>query len=214
MNFSRKNFILSLIVAVVLSASAFAKMPVRRSSQNGEDSNAANWNLLSVSQPLTLAANGKKVIVTRQVVCVNQDVEDAKATPIPALTGTCEGDATGTLYLHIFQLKSTSANVTVTLGQLVGFVADATVPNYGVLTCDSDQNTLELCITDSNPTNPTDIPDITFAVAKNKTSVSYVIPSFPAFAAGTGNQGQGMTIFLLIKQPKSLPIQFPKVAIK
>jgi hypothetical protein len=214
MNLSRKNFALSLIVAVVLSTSAFAKMPVRRASQNGEDINANNWNLLSVSAPLTLAANGKKVIVTRQIVCVNQDVENAEPNFTPALTGTCAGDATGTLYLHIFQLKSTSANVTVTLGQLVGFVADATVPNYGVLTCDSTDNTLELCMKDANPTNPTDLPDITFAVAKNKTSVSYVIPSFPAFPAGTGNQGQGMTIFLLIKQPKSLPIQFPKVAIK
>jgi hypothetical protein len=214
MNLSRKNFALSLIVAVVLSTSAFAKMPVRRASQNGEDINANNWNLLSVSAPLTLAANGKKVIVTRQIVCVNQDVENAEPNFTPALTGTCAGDATGTLYLHIFQLKSTSANVTVTLGQLVGFVADSTVPNYGVLTCDSTDNTLELCMKDANPTNPTDLPDITFAVAKNKTSVSYVIPSFPAFPAGTGNQGQGMTIFLLIKQPKSLPIQFPKVAIK
>src|SRR5580698_880751 len=155
MNLSRKNFALSLIVAVVLSTSAFAKMPVRRASQNGEDINANNWNLLSVSAPLTLAANGKKVIVTRQIVCVNQDVENAEPNFTPALTGTCAGDATGTLYLHIFQLKSTSANVTVTLGQLVGFVADATVPNYGVLTCDSTDNTLELCMKDANPTNPT-----------------------------------------------------------
>jgi hypothetical protein len=209
MNFSRKVFILSLVAGIVLLAStaAFAKLPVRRSSQNGEDSNAAFWNLLSVSQPLNLAANGKKVVVTRQVICVNQDVENALASPNPALTGTCESG----LYLHVFQLKSTAANVTVTLGQLVGFVADATVPNYGVLICDTTANTLELCI---NDTNPNDVPNITFSVAKNKTSVSFVIPNFPAFPAGTGNQGQGMTIFVLLKQPHALPIQFPKVAIK
>jgi len=209
MNFSRKVFILSLVAGIVLLAStaAFAKLPVRRSSQNGEDSNAAFWNLLSVSQPLNLAANGKKVVVTRQVICVNQDVENALASPTPALTGTCDSG----LYLHVFQLKSTAANVTVTLGQLVGFVADATVPNYGVLICDTTANTLELCI---NDTNPNDVPNITFSVAKNKTSVSFVIPNFPAFPAGRGNQGQGMTIFVLLKQPHALPIQFPKVAIR
>jgi hypothetical protein len=209
MNFSRKVFIPSLVAGIVLLAStaAFAKLPVRRSSQNGEDSNAAFWNLLSVSQPLNLAANGKKVVVTRQVICVNQDVENALASPDLALTGTCDSG----LYLHVFQLKSTSANVTVTLGQLVGFVADATVPNFGVLICDSTSNTLELCI---NDTNPNDVPNITFTVAKNKTAVSFVIPNFPAFPAGSGNQGQGMTIFVLLNQPKALPIQFPKVAIR
>jgi uncharacterized membrane protein len=209
MNFSRKVFILSLVAGIVLLAStaAFAKLPVRRSSQNGEDSNAAFWNLLSVSQPLNLAANGKKVVVTRQVICVNQDVENAQASPNLSRTGTCDSG----LYMHVFQLKSTAANVTVTLGQLIGFVADPNAPNYGVLVCDSAANTLELCI---NDTNPNDVPNITFSVAKNKTAVSFVIPNFPAFPAGTGNQGQGMTIFVLLQQPHALPIQFPKVAIR
>jgi hypothetical protein len=96
MNFSRKVFILSLVAGIVLLAStaAFAKLPVRRSSQNGEDSNAAFWNLLSVSQPLNLAANGKKVVVTRQVICVNQDVENAQASPNLSLTGTCDSVCT------------------------------------------------------------------------------------------------------------------------
>jgi hypothetical protein len=209
MNFSRKVLTLSLVAGIVLLAStaAFAKLPVRRSSQNGEDSNAAFWNLLSVTQPLNLAANGKKVVLTRQVICVNQDVENAMASPNLALTGTCDSG----LYLHVFQLKSTSANVTLVLGQLNGFVADATVPNYGVMVCDSPSNTLELCI---NDTNPNDVPDITFSVAKNKTSVSFVIPNFPVFPAGTGNQGQGMTVFVLVKQPQALPIQFLQVGIR
>jgi hypothetical protein len=209
MNFSRKVLTLSLVAGIVVLAStaAFAKLPVRRSSQNGEDSNAAFWNLLSVTQPLNLAANGKKVVLTRQVICVNQDVENAMASPNLALTGTCDSG----LYLHVFQLKSTSADVTLVLGQLNGFVADATVPNYGVMVCDSASNTLELCI---NDTNPNDVPDITFSVAKNKTSVSFVIPNFPVFPAGTGNQGQGMTVFVLVKQPQALPIQFLQVGIR
>lgn len=213
MKFSRPNFSLCLVVLVVLCAStaAFAKLPVRRSSQNGEDINAAHWNLLSVSQPLTLVTKGKRAVVTRQIICVNQDVENAQSTPDVALTGTCESG----LYLHVFQLKSTSTDVRVNIMQLVGFVPDDGVadgtPNYGVLTCDSPDNTLELC---TNDTDPDHIPEITFTVAKNKTRAHYVIPSFPDFPAGVGNQGQGLTIFILIQQSSPLPIQIPTIGIQ
>jgi hypothetical protein len=214
MNFSRPNFSRCLIALVVLcvSTAAFAKLPTRRSSQNGEDINAAHWNLLSVSQPLTLSAKGKKVTITRQIICVNQDVENAQSTPDVSLTGTCEGG----LYLHVFQLKSTSGQpVTVNIRQLTGFVADDGVedgtPNYGVLTCDSPDNTLELC---TNDTNPDDIPDIAFSVAKNKTRATYVIPNFPDCPAGVGNQGQGLTLFILVQQASPLPIQIPTIGIQ
>ncbi len=212
MNFRSPRIISSLLIVTFLFGStlAFAKVPVRGSSGNGENSNAANWNLLSVSQPQSLSANGKKVIVTRQIVCLNQDVEDSLSSPTPSLTGTCGGGE----YLHIFQLKSTSANVTVTLGQLVGFVADSNFGNYGVMVCDSSSNTLELCTTDPNDPNENNIPNITFSVAKNKTSVSFVIPNFPAFPAGEDNQGQGLTIYIIVQQAHALPIQLPKVAIK
>jgi len=178
------------------------------------NSDAPNWNLLGATQPLSLSANGKKVFVTRQIICLNQDVEDSLSSPTLSLTGTCDSG----VYLHIFQLKSTSTNVTVTFGQLVGFVADATFGNYGVMICDDNDsqngNTLELCTTDPNDPNGNNIPDITFTVAKNKTSVSFVIPSFPSFPAGLDNQGQGLTIFVITQQPHPLPIQLPKVAIK
>jgi hypothetical protein len=105
--------------------------------------------------------------------------------------------------------------VTVTIGQLVNFQPDdgsvSGTPNYGVLTCDSDANTLELCI---NDTNPDDVPDITFTEAKNKTNVSFVIPSFPDFPAGTGNQGQGMTIFVVVEQAPGIPVLIPKIGIR
>jgi hypothetical protein len=209
MNFIRTNTLLSLLVATVLSTSpaAFAKMPIRGSSQNGENSNAANWNLLSVGEPMTLSANGKKVIVTRQIICVNQDVENAFSSPNPLLTGTCDGKT----YMHVFQFKSSSANVTVTLGQLVGFVENTAGGNYGVMVCDNNGNSLELCT--NNPAED-NIPDITFAVAKNKTSVSFVVPSFPTYPVGTDNEGQGLTLFIIVNQSTSLPIQLPKVAIK
>jgi len=216
MNFSRPSFSRCLVALVVLCAStaAFAKLPVRRSSQNGEDINAAHWNLLSVSQPLTLAAKGKRVSVTRQIICVNQDVENAQTTPKVALTGTCESG----LYLHVFQLKQLNPTslepVTVNIRQLVGFVPDDGVadgtPNYGVLTCDSPDTTLELC---TNDTDPDHIPEIAFSVAKNKTRATYVIPSFPDFPAGVGNQGQGLTLFILVQQSAPLPIQIPTIGI-
>ena len=216
MNFHPPRIISSLLIVTFLFGStlAFAKVPVRGSSGNGENSNAANWNLLGPTQPLSLSANGKKVFVTRQMVCLNQDVEDSLSSPTPSLTGTCDSGE----YLHIFQLKSTSANVTVTLGQLVGFVADATFGNYGVMICDNSDsqngNTLELCTTDPNDPNGNNIPNITFSVAKNKTSVSFVIPNFPSFPAGLDNQGQGLTIYIITRQAHPLPIQLPKVAIK
>jgi hypothetical protein len=220
MNFSRPNFSRCLIVLIVLCAStaAFAKLPVRRSSQNGENGSAQFWNLLSIGQPLSLAANGKKVVVTRQIVCIDQNVGNAQNNPDPLLTGTC----TNGRYLHIFQFKSTTtASVTITIGQLVGFVqsTDPDNPNYGVMTCDSPENTVELC---TNDTNPADIPTIAFSVAKNKTSVSFVVPaggsgpSFPNYPAGVDKQGQGLTLFVLVDQGVAhpSPIQLPKVAIK
>ncbi|MGA9039794.1 MAG: hypothetical protein WB421_04610 [Terriglobales bacterium] len=216
MSVSRPKISFCLLVLFVLSASTavFAKTPTRGSSGNGENSNAANWDLLGPTLPQSLSANGKKVVVTRQIVCVNQDVEDSLSSPTPTLTGTCDSG----VYLHIFQLKSTSANVTVTLGQLVGFVADTTFNNYGVMICDDSDsqtgNTVELCTTDPNDPDGNNIPNITFSVAKNKTSVSFVIPSFPSFPAGLDNQGQGLTIYIITQQTNPLPIQLPKVAIK
>jgi hypothetical protein len=216
MNVSRPKISFCLIILFVLTTcnAVFAKTPVRGSSGNGVNDDAASWNLLGATQPLTLSANGKKVVVTRQIICLNQDVEDALSSPTLSLTGTCDSG----VYLHIFQLKSTSANVTVTLGQLVGFVANTTFNNYGVMICDNsnsqDGNTLELCTTDPNDPNGTNIPNITFSVAKNKTSASFVIPNFPTFPAGLDNQGQGLTIYLITQQTNPLPIQLPKVAIK
>jgi hypothetical protein len=212
MNFSRKNSILSLVVALLLaSTAAFAKVPVRGSSSNGEDPDVANWNLLSVSAPINLAAKGKRLTATRQIVCLNQDVENARTNPTPALTGTCDTGA----YLHIFQLQSTATDLTVTLGQLTNYVqTDTDGDNFGVMTCDPDNgNTLELCTVDPNDPDGNNLPDITFSVQKNKKLVSFAIPNFPSYPAGINLEGQGLTIFIIIRQAPGTPIQLPKISI-
>jgi hypothetical protein len=213
MSFSRKNSILTLVVALLLaSTAAFAKVPVRGSSSNGEDPDVANWNLLSVSAPINLAAKGQRLIATRQIVCLNQDVENSLANPTPALAGTCDSGA----YLHIFQLQSTATNLTVTLGQLTNFLQTDTDgnDNFGVLTCDPDNgNTLELCTVDPNDPDGNNIPDITFSEQKNKKLVSFAIPNFPSYPAGINLEGQGLTIFIIIRQAQGTPIQLPKISI-
>ena len=211
MNFSRPSLCLTVLVVLCASTAAFAKVPVRGSSSNGEDTNAIHWNLLSVSAPLTLAANGKRAIATRQTICIGQDVENSLDTPDPALTGTCHSG----VYMHVFQLQSTATDVTITLGQITDFVADENFGNFGVLTCDPDNNnTLELCTNDPDDPTGANIPDITFSVSRNKKIASFAIPSFPSFPAGIHNQGQGLTIFLITRQPAALPIQIPKISIR
>jgi hypothetical protein len=197
----------ALVALTVFCAATMAfTQKIRGSSDNGEDSNAPNWLLLGRSQSISLAANGKKAISTREIICLNQDVENARPSPTLTLSGSCDtGD-----YMYLFQFQSTSANVGVSIGKLSGFDFK-NVNNFGVMICDSPTNTIEMCTNDPTGTH---IPSMT--IAASKTAVTFTVPgTFPSYPAGTAQQGQGLTFFVITSQLAApLPISLPTVGIR
>jgi hypothetical protein len=196
----------ALIALTVLCAATIALAgTIRGSSDNGEDSNAPNWLLLGRSQSISLAANGKKATMTREIICLTQDVENAFPSPTLTLSGSCDtGD-----YMYLFQFQSTSSNVGVSIGKLSGFDF-GNVNNFGVMICNSPTNTIEMCANDPTGTH---IPN--FTTSTTKTSVTFTVPNtFPTYSAGTAEQGQGLTFFVITKQAAPLPISLPTVGIR
>jgi hypothetical protein len=195
----------ALVALAVLCAATMASAgTIRGSSGNGEDSNAPNWLLLGRSQIITLTANGKKATMTREIICLTQDVENAFPSPTLTLSGSCDtGD-----YMYLFQFQSTATNLGVSIGKLSGFTP-GNVNNFGVMICDSPTNTIEMCTNDDG----THIPNFTAVAAK--TSVTFTVPgTFPTYPAGTAQQGQGLTFFVITKQAAPLPISLPTVGIR
>jgi hypothetical protein len=195
----------ALIALAVLYAATMASAgTIRGTSGNGEDSNAPNWLLLGRSKSIPLAANGKTATMTREIICLNQDDENAFPSPTLTLSGSCDSG----VYMYLFQFQSTSANVAVSIGKLVGFVP-TNVNNFGVMICDSPTNTIEMCTNDPTGTH---IPN--FTVVAGKTSVTFTVPNtFPTYPAGTAQQGQGLTFFVITQQGVPLPIGLPSVGI-
>lgn len=206
-----------LLIAALLSPlqmSAQAKKPVRGSSGNGVNSNSNTWNLVGRTAIKTLTAGTKKVTLTRQIVCIGEDVEDSLPSFNPLRTGTCDSGA----YLYLFQFTSASTNVKITINQLKNYVPNATTNNYGTMLCDNPDpvngNTTELCTTDPNDPNLNNIPAMTVAGAANKTSVSFTVPNFPTYPAGVDIQGQGLTLYVISNQAPGSPIQLLQVGIQ
>jgi len=191
-------------VLVALPAFGVSSIPVRGSSRNGENSSAQFWNLMGPTQMLTLTKGATQVTYKQQVVCPNQQVTAASNPTDVFDDGSCADGA----FLFIFQLKSTATNVTVQLSGVKGFTADTTVPTYGVMLCDSSTNTLELCTTGTQ----SQLPNITFS--STATTVTFVIPSFPAFPNGKGHEGQGLTLFIMTQQSDPHPIYLPKISLQ
>ena len=201
----RSKYIL-VAMMMLIAVPTFARLPVRQSSDNGTGSNSDFWGLLGRTVVIPLAANGKSVKATRQIICPNQD----------RASGAClsqSGDGSGD-YIFLFQITSTSANVNINIGKLQGFVKDDVNKTYGVMICDPDGfNDQELCTTDPNDPNFNNIANITFKV-KNKTSVTFTVPSFFNFPAGTTpEEGQGLTVFIKTHQNTALPIAYPSLGI-
>lgn len=198
-----KRFVLSAIVTLV-ALPALARVPVRQTSDNGASSGINEWTLLGRSVQIPLKANGKSVKATRQIICPNQDRENG---------GCASGD-----YLYVFQLQSTSSNVNVNIGKLVGFVkteGDGSAGTYGVMICDDDLNDKQLCTTDPDDPNFSKISGITFVVkTKNASSVTFSVPAFPSFPAGsTPEEGQGLTLYIKTHQNAPLPMPYPSIGI-
>ena len=200
--------VIGLVLATVAIASG---IPIRGSSKNGVNSGAPTWLLFAKTASYALTSGTKSVTMTREVVCPSQDVEASLFTPTLNRSGSCDS---GT-YLFIYQLTSTSTNVHVLIGKLLNFVADSSLPNYGVMVCDNSDptngNTLELCTND--PTGSL-IPNITATVSPTESLVTFVVPNFPTFKKGTAQQGQGLTLFVLTQQTSPVPIHYPTITIQ
>jgi hypothetical protein len=207
MRFNRTVTTFALVALAVLYAvvMASASTTIRGSSGNGEDGNAVNWLMLGRSQDLILSITGKKATMRREIVCLNQDVENALSSPTQSLSGSCDSG----VYMNVIQLQSTSANVGVFVGKLVGF-NPANVADYGVMICDSPTNTIELCTNDPTGTH---IPNITATTTAN--TVTFSVPgTFPSYPAGTTQQGRGLTFFVITRQTSALPIGVPTVGVR
>jgi hypothetical protein len=198
----RSKYIL-VVLMTLLALPSFAHIPVRPTSDNGTGNNSDSWTLLGRGVVIPLSANGKSVKATRQIICPNQD----------RVNGSC---ASG-VYVFLFQIQSTSSNVNVNVGKLQGFVKvdGDDVGTYGVMICNDSLNDQELCTTDPNDPNLDNISGITFKVnSKKATSVTFTVPSFAAFPAGsTPEEGQGLTFYIQTHQNAALPIAYPGLGI-
>lgn len=197
MRTNRSATVFALVALIVLCATTMLfAVTIRGSSSNGEDNGAPHWLLLGRSKNLSLKGNGKTATMMREIVCPNQDVEDAQPSPVLTLSGSCDSGAS----MLVYQIRSTAANLAVTFKSLAGF--DGTnANNFGVMICDSPNNTIELCT--NSPASG--IPNIT--TTTTKTSVTFTVPgTFPTYPAGTAQQGQGLTFFVIIQQTPPLPL--------
>ena len=202
LNRSVTTFALVTITVLCVVTMAFA-VTIRGSSGNGEDSGAPHWLLLGRSKNVALAHNGKTATMRWEIVCINQDVEDSQASPVLTLSGSCDSGS----YLIVFQLQSSATDLNVVINHLAGF-NQTDVNNFGVMICDSPNNTIELC------TNATasQIPNITTTTTSH--SVTFVVPNtFPVYPAGSAQQGQGLTFFVITQQKSQLPIGMPTFGI-
>ena len=198
------------LLGLLFQTPSLASTPIRGSSSNGVDSIAPFENLAGPTSPLPRRKG--TVTVKTQIVCTNQDVAAAVDNTDSANAGGCVSGS----YTFLFQIQTTATNLTVTLSNLVGFTPVVQDPSssYGIAVCDNDpnnpqaSNTLQLCTQVSG----LDISNINATVNKANTKITFTVPSVPAFPAGVGNQGQGLTFVVVTHQNSSLPISVPKIA--
>jgi hypothetical protein len=186
----------------LIALPSFARINVRPTSDNGVGDDSDSWTLLGRSVVIPLSANGKSVKATRQIICPGQDRQNGSC-----LSGN---------YVFLFQIQSTSNNVNVNIGKLQGFVkVDGDHSGtYGVMIC-SDSNDQELCTTDPNDPNFTNLSGITFTTKGKKiASVTFTVPSFFNFPAGsTPEEGRGLTFYIQVHLDPALPLIYPSLGI-
>lgn len=198
-----------VVIALLCGATLASATTIRGSSGNGADTDAVDWLLLGRIPLFPLSANGKSAKATREIVCMNQDVEATLPTPDQTLAGSCNNGN----YMYLFQLQSTSTDVSVKIGRLVGF--DQSDPtSYGVMRCDnSSVNSIEMCTT----ATVAEIPTIT--TTTGNTAVTFTVPgTFPSYPAGTAQQGQGLTFFVIVGNAPlhtipPLPLPLPTIGV-
>jgi len=187
----------ALVAVIVLCATTMLfALTIRGSSANGEDGGAPHWLLVGRSKNFSLSGNGKTATMRREIVCPNQDVENAQFSPVLTLSGSCDS---GTLML-IYQFQSTATDLAINFKSLVAFDG-STQTNFGVMICDQPTNTIELCTNAPS----TSIPAITTTTGKS--SLTFTVPgTFPTYSAGTAQQGQGLTFFIILQAQGGPPL--------
>lgn len=209
MSLSKVAGMLLLVLGVAFgSRSAYA---VRLSSANGQGSAVDTWMVFGRSVAIPLTADGKKVTMTREIICAGDPDQDEVS----------EGGCTSGIYVYLFQFQSTSTDVLVNIGDLEK--GSFTSSSGGANVCDDadngdgppNGNDMELCT--EYPTGYSDnfplLSGITFTV-KSKTAAQFCIPSFPDFEAGVNAaEGQGVTLYVQTQQSAEFPIAYPTVGI-
>jgi len=204
------------LVSVLELASVYSLaslgVPIRSTSDNGSNGNQNFWKLLEYSEPKVLTASGVKVTATREVVCVANNGSVGAGECISG-SGSSPYE-----YLFIFQLKSTSTNVKVEIGNLLPGLSEA-----GVIQCNDtageEGNNQELCTEDTTTPSLATLAAAMTATPnheKSPTSVTFEIPYFPAFPPGATNpteEGQGLTIYVLINQTEIAPVTYPSIGV-
>ena len=201
--------ILACLIVLVLAlypSTAFASaLPIRHGSDVGGNSNAVNWNLYG---PTALFPDGQ-ISTNQEVICPGQDVAAA------AGDNTNSGGCSSGTYLWVYQFTSTKTNVVFAVSDLQGFTFNENsgspdLSTVGVIQCDtSGSNTTGLCTTLAASGAAASFPAITFTHSGQLDS--FHIPSVPAYPAGTGKQGKGLTVFVETHQSAPIPVAIPKV---
>ncbi len=128
-NPSATEFALVALIVLCATTMLFA-VTIRGSSGNGEDSGAPNWLLLGRSKNLPLNGNGKTATMRREIVCPNQDVENAQPAPVLTLSGSCDSGAT----MLVYQFQSTARGEPGGDLQVLSRLPDGTnANNFGVV---------------------------------------------------------------------------------
>src|SRR5215469_666225 len=154
---------LALLVCVLsaVAAFSFATIPVRGSSQNGEDSDAAFWNLFGPTEVRTLTKGTTTVNYKQQVVCTNQTVTNAVNQQDTLHSGTCEDGS----YIFIYQLCTTATasqlpNITFSSTSTTATFVIPNFPKFPNGTRHQGQGLTIFVITQQTAPNPVALPTI------------------------------------------------------
>ena len=154
-----------VVLSLIAALPAFARIPVRQSSDNGIDSSANAWKLTGRTDAQPYTANGKKALIVRESICPNQDRSTGycRANPATEAATTCscfnsnrsnssQPTPASAFKSDAFWLRSERRGPNLWRDGLSGIRSDSSASN----------NTLELCTTD--PADPTfqNLPDISF----------------------------------------------------
>jgi hypothetical protein len=208
MKLSRMKVIVAGLMVSVLAlypGTAFANaIPIRHGSDVGVTSNNVDWNLLG---PSLIVPDGA-VSTKQEVICAEGDVASAFGD------NTNSGGCSSGNYIFLYQFTSTKTNLVFSLTNLQGFTynvnpSDPGASTVGVLQCDSGNTTI-LCTTLAASGAASSFPAITFTHPKTNVSVAFHIPSVPAYPAGTGTQGQGLTVYVQTHLTTPVPLALPK----